>query len=138
METINRLDCKCSQSKKNSLLLDKYGSGYVGVLLISPTHSSPKYCITILEHMLLPSLIMCLDGKLLPGIREVAVQHLASELNQMTLCYKGMAKYELTTGLSAGSKAIFVGSSAGYCWEVCPSYNHLFKSQKVGEKERGN
>ena len=92
METINRLDRKCSQSKKNSLLLDKHGSGYVGVLLISPTRSSPKYCITILEHMLLPSLIMCLDGKLLRGMREVAVQHLASELNQMTLCYKGMAK----------------------------------------------
>lgn len=34
---------------------------------------------------------------------------------------------------------MFVGSYAGYCWEVCPSYNnHLFKSQKkIGKEERG-
>lgn len=87
----------------------------MGVLLILPTDSSLKYCITILEHRLLPSLIMCLDGKLLSGIREVTVQHLASELNWMTLPYKEMARKTLTTGLSAGSKDIFVGSPAGYC-----------------------
>lgn len=40
--------------------------------------------------------------------------------------------------MSAGFKDMFVGSCAGYCWEVCPSYNnHLFKSQKIGEEERG-
>lgn len=56
---------------------------------------------------------MCLDGKLLSGIREIAVQHVASELNWMTLPYKGKAKKGLTTSLSAGSKDMFVGSSAG-------------------------
>lgn len=115
IETISRSDLKCSQSKQNSLLLAKYGSGQVGMLLILPTDSSPKYCITILEHRLLPSLIMCLDGKLLSGIRQVAVQHLACELNWVTLPYKGTAKKELTTGQSAGSKDMFVGSCSGYC-----------------------
>lgn len=57
---------------------------------------------------------MCLDGKLLSGIREIAVQHVASELNWITLPYKGKSKKALTTGLSAVSKDIFVGSSAGY------------------------
>lgn len=71
IKTINRLDLKCSQSKKNSLQLAKYGSGQVGVLLILPRDSSPKDCVTILEHRLLLSLIMCLDGKQLSGIREV-------------------------------------------------------------------
>lgn len=84
----------------------------MGVLLILPTDSSPKYCIIILEHTLLPSLIMRLDGKLLSGIIEAALQHLASELNWMTLPYKEMAKKALTTGLSAGSKDMFAGSSA--------------------------
>lgn len=92
METVSRLHLKCSQSENNNLLWDKYGSGWVGVLQILPTDSSPKYCITIVEHTLLPSLIMCLDGRLLSGIREVVVQHLASELNWVTLPYKGMAK----------------------------------------------
>ena len=49
---------------------------------------------------------MCLDGKLLSGIRETAVQHVTSELNWITLPYKGKAKKALTTGLSAGSKDI--------------------------------
>lgn len=108
------------------------------VLLILPTDSSLKHCITILEHMLLPSLIMCLDGKLLSGIREIAVQHVASELNWMTLPYKGKAKKALTTSLSAGSKDMFVGNSAGYSWEICVLYNHLFKVLKIGEEERRN
>lgn len=63
----------------------------MGVLLITPD-SSPKYFIIILEYILLPSLIMCLDSKLLSGIRDVAVQHLSSELNWMTLPYKAIQK----------------------------------------------
>lgn len=87
----------------------------MGVLLILPRDSSPKYCVTILEHRLLPSLIMCLDGKQLSGMREVRVPHPASELDWMTFPYKGMAKKALTAGPAAGSQDVFVGSHAGYC-----------------------
>lgn len=81
---------------------------------------------------------MCLDGKLLSGTRDTAVQHVTSELNWITLPYKGKAKKALTTGLSAGSKDMFVGSRAGYSGELCVLYNHLFKVQKVGVEERRN
>lgn len=123
--------------RKNSLLLDKYGSGLGGRATdFTNRDSFPKYCITVLEHMLLPSLIMCLDGKLLSGIREAAVHHLAPKWTGWPYLIKEWQNRHWPQACLLDPKICLWVVMLDTVGIYVLLYNH-FKSQKKKNRRRG-